>query len=52
MASTEEAKAFTHLEGIHLAAEWVRMSLVIESECVELMKALGRYNTSWSRWAV
>jgi hypothetical protein len=31
MASAEEAKAVTYLEGIHLAVEWVRMSLVIES---------------------
>jgi hypothetical protein len=46
MASVEEAKAVTWLEGIRLAVEWVRMPLVIESDCIELIKALGRDNMS------
>jgi hypothetical protein len=46
MASAEEAEAVTWLEGIRLAVEWVRMPLVIESDCIELIKALGRDNMS------
>jgi hypothetical protein len=48
MASVEEAEAC--LEGSRLAVEWIKLPILIESDCAELVKALGTGGGRWSRW--
>jgi hypothetical protein len=33
-----------------LAADWVRLPTVVETDCAELVRALANANTGWTRW--
>jgi hypothetical protein len=49
--SAEEAEAETYLEGVRLVAEWVRQPTCVETDCSNLVIALGRDTKRWSTWA-
>jgi hypothetical protein len=48
MASAEEAEAAACLEGTHLALEWIRRPIMIESDCSELVKGLHSTDVRWA----
>jgi hypothetical protein len=50
-ASAEQAEAQACLDGIRLAAEWIRQPKCVETDCSNLVNALGR-DTEWlASWA-
>ncbi|GJN29772.1 hypothetical protein PR202_gb18091 [Eleusine coracana subsp. coracana] len=44
-ASAEEVEALACIEGLNMAAEWVRDRVALESDCSELVRGLERKGT-------
>jgi hypothetical protein len=51
VSSPEEAEALACLEGVRLALEWMSRPIEIETDCLELVKALKSDVNMWARWA-
>jgi hypothetical protein len=49
--SLKEAEAEACLFGVRLSVEWIRQTTCVESDCSNLVKALGQEVDQRSRWA-
>jgi hypothetical protein len=50
-ASVEMAEALSCLEGIHLALGWIEQPLHVESDCLQLVHALGKADATRAVWS-
>jgi ribonuclease HI len=51
IVSAEEAEALACLQGMRLVTEWVRLQVLVETDCSMLVQALGKCVTNRARWA-
>lgn len=50
-ATAVQAEALACLEGLRAAMEWIHMPIILETDSVEVFKALSQQELSRSPWA-